>query len=152
MGLYNDYCCSNFGLRYYAGYQFWILRFFQPPAEDFYDQYSIVMAGNQSLSNCSCGLIDFRDLSFLNHSEAFHEVVDHSFTQLEVKKKYAVLCNTPIESAFFYLLPLCIISSYSNSAIVSFKIKICHSIFLRIRCYRCKPRQSYCQFSIFWPT
>ncbi|MGV8829583.1 MAG: hypothetical protein ACWA6U_14860 [Breznakibacter sp.] len=104
MGLYNDYCCSNFGLRYYVGYQFWILRFFQPPADDFYDQYSIVMAGNQSLSSCSCGLIDFRDLSFLNHSEAFQEVVEHSFTQLEVKNKYAVLCNTPIESAFFYLL------------------------------------------------
>lgn len=102
--LYNDYCCNNFGLRYYAGYQFWILRFFQPPAEDFCDQYSLVMDANQRLANCSNGLIDFRDLSFMNHTEAFCEVVDHSFSQLEVRKKYAVLCNTPLESAFFYLL------------------------------------------------
>ncbi len=102
--LYNDYCCNSFGLRYYAGYQFWILRFFQPPIEDFYDQYLMVMGGNQGLSNCTSGLIDFRDLSFMSHTEAFCEVVDHSFSQLEVKKKYAVLCNTPLESAFFYLL------------------------------------------------
>lgn len=104
IGRYSDHCSHGFGVRYFGDYQFWVLRFAQPPGQGFYDRYMMLFADDVRLMNCAKGLVDLRDISFLGHDDALCDIVDLSLGQLERGKKYAVLCSTPLESAFFYLL------------------------------------------------
>lgn len=101
---YQDYCYDYFRLRYYCKEQFWILTFLQRPDDQFHDQFSALLSKHWHLSCCKNGLIDLRDISFVNHDEAFGDIVNFTITKLDAQRKYVVLCNTPLETALFYLV------------------------------------------------
>ena len=101
---YHDYNLRSFRLRYYSNYHLWILRLDQRPGVGFFEQFSSFLAKHKGLSNCKNRMIDLRDLKFINHDDVFCDVVNVSFMKLDANMKYVVLCNTPLESAFFYLI------------------------------------------------
>lgn len=95
-----------FGIAAPLDQEFFAVKFSTVPEESSLGKLKTVILSSPSLNQKKYGVFDFRGVLFLRNPSEFSFGLDTAISLLIKERVYLVLCNTPRESAFFYLLQM----------------------------------------------